>query len=85
MSEKISQRLVDPEICSACYGCYEVCPTGAVVIEGRRVAVDPALCNDCGACEQDCSTDAIAVKQLVTTPYSVEEQLSWDRLPAEDF
>ena len=85
VTDKIIQRLVDPELCSACYGCYEVCPKGAVVIEHRRVAIDPALCRDCGDCEAECATGAIEVKRLVDAPWSVEEQLAWDRLPPEEF
>jgi len=36
MSGRMMQRLLDPELCSACYGCYEVCPKAAVVIEVKR-------------------------------------------------
>lgn len=85
MTGKFLQRLVDPELCSACYGCYEACPKGAVVIENRRVAVDPALCRDCGDCEAECATGAIEARRMVDVAWSVEEQLAWDRLPPEDF
>lgn len=80
------QRLVDPESCSACLSCYEACPTGAIEIRGRRVAIDPALCANCGACEAECSTGAIMVIRdvLSTAPYSLAEQFGWDRLPAEE-
>lgn len=86
MTERVPQRLVDPELCSACYGCYEVCPKGAVVIENRRVAVDPELCEMCGDCVAECSTGAIEVVRMMppVNRYSVQEQLSWDRLPPED-
>lgn len=87
MAPKVPQRLVDPEICSACYGCFEVCPKGAIEIRGRRVAVDPALCDDCRACIDECATDAIDVVRMVPQDglYSVGEQLEWDSLPSEDF
>ena len=41
MTERFRQRLVDPELCSACFGCYEVCPKAAVEIRARRVAARP--------------------------------------------
>jgi benzoyl-CoA 2,3-dioxygenase component A len=87
MNERIQQRLVDPEACSACYGCYEVCPKGAVVIENRRVAVNAALCAMCGDCVTECATGAIDTLHWVPadTPWSIEEQLSWDSLPPEEF
>lgn len=79
------QRLVDPELCSACFACYEVCPRGAVVIEKRRVAVDPAMCDHCEECVSECSSTAIDLVREVSdgSPFTVGEQLSWDRLPPE--
>ena len=81
----VLQRLIDPELCSACFGCYEACPKGAVVIERRRVSVDPALCENCGDCVAECATAAIEVLRQVpaASPYSVEAQLSWDQLPPD--
>jgi benzoyl-CoA 2,3-dioxygenase component A len=60
---------------------------GAIEVRGRQVAIDPALCNDCKACVVECSTDAIDVIRMVPqdSPYSVDEQFSWDRLPPEEF
>lgn len=83
MAELVQQRLVDPELCSACYGCYGVCPNGAVVIVDRRVAVDPALCGQCGDCVEECATGAIAAGRQVSADalFGVAEQLAWDRLP----
>ena len=82
----VRQRLVDPELCSACYGCYEVCPKGAVEIEGRRVAVNFDLCAMCGDCEKECSTGAIETIRIVpaNAVHSLPEQFSWDELPPEE-
>lgn len=87
ISPRIAQRLVDPEICSACFACLEVCPKGAVEIRSRKVAIDPALCDDCRSCVAECSTNAIDVIRLVPkdAPYSLDEQFSWESLPPEDF
>lgn len=86
MSETRLQRLVDPELCSACYSCYEACPKGAVMIERRRVAIDPDLCAMCGDCVPDCATGAIEVLRIVplAAPFVVSEQLAWDSLPPDD-
>lgn len=82
----IPQRLVDPELCTACYGCHEVCPRGAVVIEHRRVAIDPALCEDCRACVKECASDAIDTIRMVRAgqAYPLTEQLAWNALPPDE-
>ncbi len=87
MSGYVMQRLADPELCTACFGCYEACPKGAIVIERRRVAVDPDLCAQCGDCAGECSTGAIEVLRKVAPEarFSVAEQLGWDELPPEEF
>lgn len=84
--EAVRQRLVDPELCSACYGCYEACPKGAVEIEGRRVAVNFERCAMCGDCEKECATGAIEVIRLVprNAVHSLAEQFAWDELPPEE-
>lgn len=81
--EPRAQRLIDPQACSACLGCYEVCPHGAVVFHNRRVAIDPTLCNDCGDCAAQCASDAIQLIDLGLgeVPYDVDEQLAWESLP----
>jgi benzoyl-CoA 2,3-dioxygenase component A len=87
MSGYVMQRLADPELCTACFGCYEVCPKGAIVIERRRIAVDPDLCAHCGDCVGECSTGAIEVLRKVPAEacFPVAEQLGWNELPPEDF
>lgn len=87
MAERRRQRLIDPETCTACYGCHEACPKGAVIVESRRVVIDPALCLLCGDCVEECSTGAIETLHWVAAdqPWSVEEQLSWESLPLEEF
>ena len=84
---RVAQRLVDPETCSACYGCFEACPKGAIEIRNRQVAIDPTLCEQCRACVSECSTGAIDNERMVPkdAPYSLDEQFGWSRLPQEDF
>lgn len=43
-----------------CTRCLDVCPTGAIVPAGDRVAIDPFVCAGCGACASVCPTGAAA-------------------------
>jgi heterodisulfide reductase subunit A len=51
---------IQPELCSGCRGCIDVCPFGAITFnEERKVAeVNPALCKGCGACAAACPSEA---------------------------
>ena len=57
---------VDPEKCSGCLGCVEVCPFEAITTESldsRTVSrVIPSLCQGCGTCAATCTAEAITVK-----------------------
>jgi MinD superfamily P-loop ATPase len=50
---------VQPELCTACGRCAEVCPYHAVVTLGGKVLVFPELCHGCGSCARNCPEDAI--------------------------
>ena len=55
----------NPDNCTLCGFCAQVCPTRALkVLEDRRqtiLALDPAECIHCGKCEKICGTKAIAL------------------------
>ncbi len=51
--------LVDGEACSGCGGCVDLCPRGAVSIEGRTAVIDGELCEGCGACFAACPRGAV--------------------------
>jgi len=55
---------IDPELCSACLGCIDVCPYGAIsfVAEIKAVAVNPALCKGCGACAAACPSEVPVIR-----------------------
>jgi benzoyl-CoA 2,3-dioxygenase component A len=84
-AEVIRQHLIDPEICIRCNTCEETCPIDAITHDARNYVVDPAICNGCNACISPCPTGAIDNWRQVPRDraYSLEEQLSWDTLPAE--
>ncbi len=59
-SQKVS-AIVDEEECTACGLCYEVCPTGAISVNGFA-QIDSSKCTACLACVNQCPQGAIAVK-----------------------
>jgi benzoyl-CoA 2,3-dioxygenase component A len=81
----IQQHLIDPEICIRCNTCEATCPVGAITHDDRNYVVDAEKCNLCMACVPPCPTGSIDNWRSVlrVRAYSVEEQLTWDELPAE--
>jgi benzoyl-CoA 2,3-dioxygenase component A len=77
------QHLIDPEVCIRCNTCEATCPVGAVTHDSRNYVVDFAKCNGCNACIPPCPTGAIDHwrQVLKATPYTLDDQLSWDSLP----
>ena len=53
--------IVDEEECTGCALCYEVCPAGAISVDGSA-KIDAAKCIACLACVKQCPQGAIAVK-----------------------
>jgi len=81
----IKQHLIDPEICIRCNTCEATCPVGAITHDDRNYVVRADVCNGCMACISPCPTGSIDNWRSVPLPkaYSIEEQLTWDELPAE--
>jgi len=80
----IRQHLIDPEVCIRCNTCEETCPIDAITHDSRNYVVKADVCNACGACISPCPTGSIDHWHLVpkSAAYTIEEQLSWDELPA---
>ncbi len=81
----LKQHLIDPEICIRCNTCESICPVQAITHDSRNYVVDASKCNFCMDCISPCPTGSIDNWRLVpkSQPYSLEEQFSWDDLPAE--
>ena len=81
----VKQHLIDPEICIRCNTCEAICPVGAITHDSRNYVVDVSKCNWCNDCISPCPTGSIDNYRTVARiqPYSLEEQLGWDELPAE--
>jgi heterodisulfide reductase subunit A len=45
--------------CDGCGLCVEVCPRGAISVEGETPVIDMVSCNGCGACVSACSMGAL--------------------------
>ncbi len=84
MSVTIKQHLIDPEICIRCYTCEETCPIDAITHNDDNVVVDVTKCNYCMDCIAPCPTGSIDNWRLVTTPYSLDDQLAWEELPEQE-
>jgi benzoyl-CoA 2,3-dioxygenase component A len=83
--EVVRQHLIDPEICIRCNTCEETCPVKAITHDGHNYVVDAERCNSCLACIAPCPTGAIDNWRAVlrAEAYRVDEQLTWEALPAE--
>ena len=84
-SALLNQHLIDPEICIRCNTCEATCPVAAITHDSMNYVVDASKCNFCMACVPPCPTGSIDNWRAVpaSRPYTLEEQFSWDALPAE--
>lgn len=52
---------VDPEKCTGCGSCADVCPTEAITVDDVAV-VDANECTECGSCVDECPQEAIVLE-----------------------
>ena len=80
----LNQHVIDPEICIRCNTCEAICPVGAITHDSMNYVVKAEVCNFCMACVPPCPTGSIDNwrKVPVAKAYSIEEQFTWDALPA---
>jgi benzoyl-CoA oxygenase/reductase BoxA protein len=83
-NQVLRQHLIDPAICIRCNTCEETCPVDAITHDSRNYVVNAEICNGCNACISPCPTGSIDNWRTVLKgrSYSIEEQLTWDELPA---
>ena len=80
----VKQHLIDPEICIRCGTCEETCPIDAVTHDDNNYVVDAEKCNYCMDCISPCPTGSIDNWRVVLSPYSLDDQFSWDELPEQE-
>jgi MinD superfamily P-loop ATPase len=69
---------VDPETCTYCGRCAEVCQYHAIAVVEEKVLVFPELCHGCGSCTLNCPTGAI--HEVLNVMGTVER--GWAKLPS---
>ena len=81
-----------PEACVICYQCIKICPTAALYLSHKNIAVEEkkkmeitkftynaVLCCFCGLCDEICPTDAIFMnKKYEVSAYEHEQILNID-------
>jgi len=54
--------VVDPEVCIGCEACIDVCPVGAIEMDGDKAVIDPDKCTEAGTCIETCPVEAISLE-----------------------
>lgn len=61
--KNVASLALDPERCTGCGMCLEVCPHPVLVKENGTVRImDRDRCMECGACARNCPFEAITVQ-----------------------
>jgi heterodisulfide reductase subunit A len=56
--------MIDPDLCTGCGVCENLCPHGAIRIENKKARTLRALCKGCGNCGAACPTHAITMSHF---------------------
>lgn len=54
--------VVDPEKCTGCETCVDICPSAAITMNNDTAHVDADLCVDCETCVEECPAEAISME-----------------------
>ncbi|MCP3955894.1 MAG: CoB--CoM heterodisulfide reductase iron-sulfur subunit A family protein, partial [Desulfobacterales bacterium] len=57
---------IDPDVCSGCKTCIDLCPYGAIGFDERKTVsfINEALCKGCGSCSSICPSNAAQIKHF---------------------
>ena len=79
--EQWPQLLYFESLCTRCYRCVEVCPTGATKKSSDgSIEIDRGLCQACGACVEACPAQARVISGRTTSVDEVVEVVRKDEL-----
>lgn len=59
--------------CTGCTLCINVCPFGAIKVEGKKAIIDVERCNLCGACVEVCKFKAIEITRVEVSARDVTQ------------
>lgn len=54
---------IDPEKCTRCGKCRELCRFDAIILSQNLAKVDPLACEGCGVCFDHCPAEAVVLKE----------------------
>jgi NAD-dependent dihydropyrimidine dehydrogenase PreA subunit len=70
--KNVTSLKYDPEKCTGCERCTEVCPHRVFKMENNRAVItDRDRCMECGACASNCAYGAISVNPGVGCAYAM--------------
>ena len=73
---------IDPERCSECSICADVCPHGAAQTGEDHSTVDPAFCQACGLCAASCPSHAAQLRNFGDAQILAEAGQAFTEVPA---
>ncbi len=56
---------IDEQLCTGCGTCVNVCPKGAISLQGGVATLTVERCDNCGACADACTQGAILLVERV--------------------
>jgi len=56
--------LSDPEACTGCEACMEICPENAIKMKDGKPIINQIVCSGCGACIPECPENALDQQAL---------------------
>ncbi|MDD1669782.1 MAG: DUF362 domain-containing protein, partial [Methanomicrobiales archaeon] len=72
-----AHSMVVEEKCRGCGTCVEVCPAGALTLEGDTASLDRERCIGCGSCMDACLQSAIEFDWTVDLPPFIERMVEY--------
>lgn len=56
------EAIVDPNLCTGCFKCRDLCRFDAITEKDGKAVVDPILCEGCAVCSYACPEEAIVMQ-----------------------